>query len=203
MNNEERAICIDWPVPWDKGAPLPFLLASSRVFLIYNARQVHSSYDRTTVRIVDESNLESKVALVEFLMCYDLKFGGPDENTFDSPLYIRDLQPYNAHIIENSSWLKTTSQISPSESGTDKWKGFKHFILGFHDERFECIAKSYHIEVYSREFDEVCEIAFDRITGTEWWIRGSKSEFRCPKCNKYLGKHVYANFCMTCGISLT
>jgi hypothetical protein len=89
------------------------------------------------------------------------------------PLYGKGLELYGAHIVENSNWLMEAEQINKVHPryNPEHWKRFKHYLLMFHDERFECLAKSFYTEVYSRSFDEVLEITLNRITGKEKWIR--------------------------------
>jgi hypothetical protein len=202
---EETASPIDWPLPWDTGAPMPFVLAADRTFLVYYASKIMPNYDKSRVKLIGEVDSENLVALVEFLACYDLKFGGPNDEVFHGhPLYGKGLELYDAHIVENSKWLAEAEQTNKVHTAydPDHWGRFKHYLLMFHDERFECLAKSFYIEVYSCSFDKVLEVAMDRITGTERWLKNSHSTLCCPKCDIYLGKHVYQNFCMNCGTSL-
>jgi hypothetical protein len=165
----EKANIITWPVPWDVGAPMPFVISSRRQFLIYYASGVLASAESSTVKVVGEIDERNAVALVEFLGCLDLRFGGPDENAFAGGGSINGLTPHKAHVVKDSKWTEWLRRVSESSQGNDQvnWGHYKHFVLGFHDERFECIAKSFFIEVYSASFDDVAQIAFDRATGID------------------------------------
>jgi len=70
---EETACYFEWPVQWDTGAPIPYLLSGeSRVFLLYYASEIVSDYDNYVVKIIDQIDSDSElVALVEFNQCYD------------------------------------------------------------------------------------------------------------------------------------
>ena len=200
----ERANIIDWPVRREIGAPMPFVISSGRTFVIYNAAPNIPAADPAMVKIINPIDPERCVALLEFLGCIDYRFGVPGENDFDSPASIPGLIPHKAHLVQDSVWIQWLKQVNDSSPETDRpdWLKYKHFVLSFHDERFECVAKSYFIEVYNSDYDDVAQIAFDRAIGTEWWVKGNKTEFRCPKCNKYLGKGFYDNFCSNCGTAL-
>ena len=198
---KEIAKEIEWSLPWDSGVYAPSVISDGdKLLLVYGTREIHPSYNKSTMKIIGDAQSDGFMAIIEFLGWVDFKFGMLDEETISSPHYIEGLQPYQAYEVQNSQWLENLKLLlSPKR----KWDNYRHFVLGFHDTRFECIAKSYSIEAYGSKNEKVFEIAYDRITGAEWWMKGSKSDFRCPHCTKYLGKHVYANFCMHCGNQLT
>jgi hypothetical protein len=85
---EETAFPVDWPVPWETGAPTPFVLAADRTFLTYYASKIMPDYDKSRVKLIGEVDPEKLVALVEFLACYDLKFGGPNDEVFHGHPYM-------------------------------------------------------------------------------------------------------------------
>lgn len=201
----EHASVIDWPVRWDIGAPMPFVISSgSRTFVVYYATPNMPPADPEIVKIIGDIKPESPVALLEFLGCIDARFGGPGEDDIAGTASIPGLTPHKAHLVQNSAWVEWLKQVNDGSRESDRldWLRYKHFVLGFHDERFECIAKSYFIEVYGFDYDDVVQIALDRIVGTEWWIQGTNTRLTCPKCNKYLGKHFYDHFCSNCGTAL-
>jgi hypothetical protein len=174
QSSVEVAVEIEWPVPWCTGAPMPLILAADRVFLIYYATEVVPNHNKSTVKVFDEIKSRHPVALVEFLRCYDLRFGGPNDEVYKGqPLYGRGLESYAAHVVENSNWLRQVEEINKVHPGydPDDWRRFKHYLLLFHDEQFECLARSYYIEVYDREFDEVVETAMNRIIGRDKWFK--------------------------------
>jgi hypothetical protein len=43
------------------------------------------------------------------------------------------------------------------------WRTLKHYLLLFHDEHFECLAKGYTIEVFQDSLEHVAEIARTRL----------------------------------------
>jgi hypothetical protein len=47
---EETAMLCDWPVKWDKGAPLPHVISSGhKIFLIYYTGEIEPAWDGTYV----------------------------------------------------------------------------------------------------------------------------------------------------------
>ena len=91
--------------------------------------------------------------IVEFLSWLDFKFGWIDEDLIQSPHYIQGLQPYKAFEIINSKWkAQLISMLQPNDKARSK---YQHIVLGFHDSRFECLAKSFYIEAYDKNFQEV------------------------------------------------
>src|SRR4051812_26169466 len=50
---EECAIDIDWPAPWDIGAPLPHVIASgSRTYVVYHQQERDPNWDGSYVTVV-------------------------------------------------------------------------------------------------------------------------------------------------------
>jgi len=206
---KERAKPIEWPLPWGASTYVPSIIASEgKVLLVFATNEVLPNYDPFVLKIVGDTNSQDYMAIVEFPGLIDFKFGWINDDPISLPYFVDDPWRYRAYEVENSRWLKNPPQTYSAEEAKEQApKDYRHFLLVFHDSRFECIAKSYYIEAYSSNShsfntDEVLEIAYNRVTGTEWWMKGSKSDFRCPSGSKYLGKHVYANFCMHCGTRL-
>lgn len=165
---EEAAVPIDWETPWDTGAPLPQVLASSgRTFLIYlaitpwpggAAQSMPTTIDPVTPP-------PWRIALVEFLNCAALRFGRGSDDERGHALDGAGLVPYSAHTIANSRWLGAMREIGPY--GVDDeptWRpDLKHYLLMFHDDSFECLATGHRIEVFQDRLDGVLEIARQRF----------------------------------------
>src|SRR5262245_22606379 len=69
--NEPHAVPIEFPVQWDTGAPLPYLLQNDyRTFLVFFLRDVDPEWDGTYVNIRHADNPSpSNLAVVEFKSC--------------------------------------------------------------------------------------------------------------------------------------
>ncbi|SRR5258708_18096595 len=163
---EETALACEWEIPWETGAPLPHVVSSAMsTYLMYLANEPDPDWDESSVtemRTIDTH----RVALVEFIDCYAYQFGGPnDEVIVGHRLGGKGLAPYSAHVIANSRWLAEMEDINRAHPSyhPDKWRTLKHYLLLFHDEPFECLAKGYTIEVLQDSLEHVAEIARTRL----------------------------------------
>jgi len=150
--NEPYAVPCDFPVKWDIGAPLPFLLRNDyRTFLTFYVREEVPDWDGTTVKIVEPGSPETALlCLVTFKRCASAKLGHPnDEVQHGHPLSGRGLEAYTAQIVKNSPWLKEVARTN-SVHRADKpefWESKNHYVFWFHDSTFECLAESFEVEV--------------------------------------------------------
>ena len=158
--NEPHAVPIEFPVNWDTGAPLPYLLQNDyRTFLVFFLRVVDPSWDGVHVKIrrADDPS-PSGLAIVEFKRCLCAKMGTPnDEVLHGHPLYGKGLCWYSALQVKNSPWIKELQAINSVHSGykAESWSNLKHYIFGFHDSTFECIAESFIVETRAATMPEV------------------------------------------------
>jgi len=144
---EEYADTIDFPLKWDVGAPMPCLIANGLHTILLFYLQDDDL----------ESDGEESIALVQFYGCVSLKFGSPnDEVLYGHPLHGRGLEPYTPQIVKNSKWIKDLEVINKVHPNFDQesWRSFNHYVFWFHDETFECVAKSYEVEVIHTKMDE-------------------------------------------------
>lgn len=145
---EEYADTIDFPVKWDVGAPMSYLIANGlhTILLFY----------------LQDDNLKNDgvetVALVQFYRCASVKLGTPNDEVFHGhPLQGKGLEPYTAQIVRNSRWIKELETINKVHPDYDQklWSSLNHYVFWFHDETFECVAKSYEVEIFHKSMDEV------------------------------------------------
>jgi hypothetical protein len=153
---EEYAETIDFPVKWDSGAPMPHLVANGyRTFLLFYLK------DNDPNGVGPEF-----IALVQFHSCISAKLGTPNEDVLHShPLFEKGLKPYTAQIIRNSKWREELESINQAHSdyNSEFWRSLNHYVFWFHDETFECIAKSYEVELFQKSIEEVFGEAAKRI----------------------------------------
>lgn len=153
---DEYAETIDFPLIWDAGAPMPHLLTNGyRTFLLFYLPDDYSEDSRT-----------ESIALVQFHQCMSSKLGDPNEEVFHGhPLNGKGLEPYTAQIVRNSKWIKELESINKvhSQYNAELWLSLNHYIFWFHDDTFECVAKSYEVEVFHQNMDEVVIEATKRI----------------------------------------
>ena len=152
FKKEPYAVPCNFPVKWDTGAPLPFLLCNdNRTFLTFYVTETDPNWDGTYVNVVDLASSESaSLCLVTFQNCFSAKLGHPnDEVQSGHPLAGRGLDGYTAQFVINSPWLEEVAKINSVHPYDDsnRWKSLNHYIFWFHDCTFECLAESYTVEV--------------------------------------------------------
>jgi len=148
--NEPHAVPMGFPFPWSTGAPLPHLLQNDdRTFLVFVMSDLGRNSDGSyaTVRRPDEAN-SVNLAVVEFKRCLCTKMGTPNDETLHGhPLHGRGLANHSAMRVPNSAWIKELQAINSvhSRHGPETWGNLSHFIFGFHDCTFECVAESFWV----------------------------------------------------------
>lgn len=158
--SREHARVIEWSPQWDVGAPMPQVFSNgSKTFLIYLIMESDPNWDGTYVKVIDNTSDQTyPLALVEFIHPDTHRFGTVnDEAGSGHPLYNRGLQFYYAHLVENSSWINELKEIHKMHPyfNENSWTGKKHYLLFFHDEMFEIIAKDYRIEIFKSSFSSL------------------------------------------------
>ena len=148
---EPHAVPIDFPVQWDTGAPLPYLLQNDyRAFLVFFLRDADPDWDGSYVNIRRSNSPEpSNLAVVEFKRCLCTRMGTPNDEVFHGhPLHGRGLECYRPMRVENSAWIKELEAINSVHIGynPESWRKLTHYIFGFHDSTFECVAESFAVE---------------------------------------------------------
>lgn len=165
---EETALLFDYAFPCDTGAPLPHVISNGdKTFLIYYIGESNPIWTMQTHQITDlKTEHDDITALVEFKRCYCYRFGGINDEVIDGHrLFEHGLEAYEAHIIENSKWIKEESKINSVHSNYSQtlWDNRKHYIFTFHDDIFECIADSYKVEVFKGRIKAVYDEAAKRL----------------------------------------
>ena len=169
---DETAVAWDWEVPWDIGAPLPHVVAAGgKAYLLYLVGEPDPHWDGSYVTVPDlAQSTPILIAVVEFMDCDALKFGGPNDEVFEGhPLRGKGLGSYGAYHVVNSRWRAELEQINAIHPlyNPEKWADLKHYLLLFHDETFECIARGYRIEVFRASFDTVLKSLIARLLGQD------------------------------------
>jgi hypothetical protein len=163
----EYARVLEWSPQWDMGAPMPQVFSNgSKVFLIYLISTPEPDWDGTSIHMIDAaSGTEYPLALVEF-SGHTFRFGIANDEVFSGlPLAYKGLRCYEAHIIENSTWmaeLKAIHKVHPRYS-EGRWKAQRHFSLLFHDQIFEVIATEYQIETFKTTFEKLAVEVAERM----------------------------------------
>ena len=134
---------VDLGVRWDAGAPKPVLLSGLRTFVAFYLSVQDPLFDGTNPRVRDP-HADHCIGVVEFKRVTAVKIGSPsDEVLRGHPLWGSGLESCSAHEVGNSPWITELMEVDRAHEHFDesRWTGRRHFMLTFHDETLECIAK--------------------------------------------------------------
>lgn len=129
MENE-RVVELDlgvYPVP---GAPMPLLAQGSRDLVLVFWAQTEPGGDR-------------KTGVVQASFCDISQFGYPNDEALPGhPLYERGLRYYGIYEVLDSSWFARLQAQNRVTFPSFTRHPSRHFVITFHDETFECLAKN-------------------------------------------------------------
>jgi hypothetical protein len=165
---DECAVEVEWELPWDTGAPLPHVLSSGlRTYLIYLVRKPDPNWDGSyATAVVPAALIKRTIAVVEFERCILYKFGAPnDEVLAGHPLHGKGLVAYGAHTVERSRWISEQERLNGvhPQHDPESWKRFRHYLLAFHDETFECIATAHSVKETDSTLAEVLDLCARKL----------------------------------------
>lgn len=137
----EAVIALDDVPSCDAGAPMPVVLSDA-----------HHTWVSYYVAADDER------AVLRFDGVNSSLFGGPnDEALHGHRLSSKGLDAYRFHEVIGSEWISARERensVHPGHGGG--WHArLRHFVFMFHDETFECIARSYAVQLPSELPDPV------------------------------------------------
>jgi len=169
LKGEEVALPCAWPIAWDPGAPDPHVFSHQRrAVLLYWAAGAEKRWPippEDSKRTPDGPR-SGKIAVVDFGLCYAVRFGGPNEEVFEgNPLFGKELKANRAHEVAHSRWLQQIEDINCCHANyrPEDWKRFRHFLLVFHDHTFECLAVEFTTEVREGTMRSVAVTVLDSL----------------------------------------
>ena len=167
-SNLEYLESFGFPVEWNTGAPTPQLLTNrNHTFLVFYVKAYDPDWDGTYVKVMNpKSDKVEQIAIVDFQGCLSAKLGDPNDEVFSGhPLYNKGFESYTAQIVHNSKWIKELEEINKvhSEYKPELWHSFNHYLFWFHDEIFECVAKSYNVEVVNDSMPNIIQQLAKRL----------------------------------------
>ncbi len=163
---QEFADDLDLGIEMDAGAPMPHVFANGNsVFVLF--------YQHTRIHATDIAATEQEpLALVEFTGVHAVLFGGPNDEALNGHrLYGRGLDRYTIHEVRASSWISEAERVNSvhpyHQAGWHGW--LRHFIITFHDETLECLARDVRTETCTSSFPEAVRVTVNRML--DWWQR--------------------------------
>lgn len=129
----------------DFGAPSPTIISNdSELYIAFYANKKSISttpQERNTI-------YDTGIFALKFNVFLKYMFGLPGEETIQGHPYSKlGMKPYSFFELKNSDLIKSLQDIEKIHPNynPEKWKIYKHYILTFHDNMFECIAQNFEI----------------------------------------------------------
>jgi hypothetical protein len=145
---EPHGVPLEFPTQWAIGTPVPHLITTdNQTFLLFLLGDTQLQRDGFYSAVANPD--AEQLATVEFKGCVSAKMGAPNEEVFHGhPLHGKGLVAYRPLRVLNSPWIRELEAINAvHERFTgDGWKTFNHYIFGFHDCTFECVAQSFVVQ---------------------------------------------------------
>lgn len=135
----------------DVGAPDPMVFSTgNKTFVVFfgTLTQDNETRDLDTV-------------MIEFTGCIKSSFGLPNNEILHGhPYYSFGLRSYGFYELENSDLLMQIIEMQSvhAEFNPEKWKFYKHYVITFHDELFECIARKFIISRGDGHYQQMLNI---------------------------------------------
>lgn len=128
----------------DKGAPCPMIISNdTEMFIIFytDMEDFLEIHERNTI-------YDSVIVVLNFERYIKYTFGMPGNETIQGHPYSKlGMKSYSFYELRNSDLIERLREVDKMHPyyNPDKWKKYKHYILTFHDNMFECIAHSFTI----------------------------------------------------------
>jgi hypothetical protein len=130
----------------DTGSPSPMIISNdSEIFLIFYAID---DFVDTTISQSDEI-YDQNIYIIKFKSCIKYLFGSLSNETIHGHPYFKlGMRSYSFYELEESDLIKSLKNIDNIHRlyNENKWTDYKHYILTFHDNMFECVSKSFEIK---------------------------------------------------------
>lgn len=134
---------VDLGAKWDAGTRMPVLLSGLRTFVVLHLSAQDQPFGGTNPR-APGAHADQGIGIVEFKRMTSVKVGFPDDEVLRGhPLWGSGLEFYSSHEVKNSPWIAGLMDVDRAHERFDKsqWRGRRHFMLVFHDQTVECVAK--------------------------------------------------------------
>lgn len=151
MSAAESLVPIDLPLS-SAGAPLPHVFADEgRLLIAYLINSPDPAFGGKNPRSVSPTTNGQPVALLTADPYLAVQFGPPNDEALSCHrLYGLGLEPYSAFEVRNSSWIASFEKANRVHSShiAERFSGYRHFILTFHDSTVEIIADDLAVSLH-------------------------------------------------------
>jgi hypothetical protein len=156
-------------VRMDTGAPLPHVLSSgNQTIVLFHCGLDHDpEWDGKTVTTIDtHDNQERRFAWMRFDGVTACLFGPPNDEALNGhPLWGHGLEFYQFHTVTNSGWIAELQERNRvhRHHKDELWYQLQHFVITFHDETLEVIARTYEVGKLEMDFKSAIEFITRRL----------------------------------------
>ncbi len=127
------------------GAPSPIIISNdSELYVSFYTNKETDSIDPYKRNIVYDTG----VITLKFKIYLKYIFGIPGNETIEGHPYSKfGMKSYSFYELKESPLINEVQSIEKGHPYFDekKWTKYKHYIITFHDNMFECIAQDYEI----------------------------------------------------------
>ncbi len=135
----------------EAGAPDPmFFSTGNKTLVVFFGTLIH-----------DSETLDINRVMIEFTGCIKSSLGSPNNETLHGhPYYSLGVRSYGFYELENSDLLTQIVEIQSVHARFNpaRWKLYKHYVITFHDELFECIAREFTISKGDGFYQQILNI---------------------------------------------
>jgi len=129
----------------DSGSPSPTILSNdNELFIAFYADK------KRATSVPQERNpiYDTGIFALKFKGYLKFTFGLPGDETIQGHPYRKlGMKSYSFYELKKSDLIRSLQEIDKVHPryNPEKWKMYKHYILTFHDNMFECIARDFEI----------------------------------------------------------
>lgn len=131
----------------DCGSPSPIIISNDNELIIAFYADKESSL---SLSIPTERNMvhDTGIFALKFKRYLKYKFGLPGNETIQWHPYTKlGMKSFSFYELKDSNFIRELEDIEKKHPyyNSQKWNLYKHYILTFHDNMFECIAQDFEI----------------------------------------------------------
>jgi hypothetical protein len=130
----------------DTGSPSPIILSDGgNLFVAFYGDE----WDPSRIPSTGGDDYYPGILVIKFIRYQKYTFGLPnDESLSGHPYYKLGMEQYGFYELKDSDLIASLIKIQSvhPKHKPEKWIGVKHFIITFHDNMLECIAREFEIK---------------------------------------------------------
>ena len=152
----------------DRGAPSPTIISNdTELFISFYVDKPTASLEPQERNVIYDIGIIG----IKFKLYLKYTFGLPGNETLQSHPYNKlGIRSFSFYELNNSNLIRELEGIDKMHPYYDakKWRTYKHYVLTFHDNMFECIAKDFEIReentsLYDQSVTILREISADQF----------------------------------------